>query len=411
MKKRILGIVASVALLAMSGSNLWATNGAQLIGFTAINESLGGSGTAAPQDVSTILLNPAGLTELPMRADFTVDFAFPKSQMNSSAAPAGNPAGVSNSIDDTVVLPGGGFTTPTPLFKGDDGEKKLFVGVAILPTAGFSVDYPTSRLTPTVTANAYDTHTFYGLLKIVPSAAYKINDKLSVGVAVHVDHAQFSTNSALPGTFAQTSGADRTDDAFGIGVGVGVLYKAFDFLSAGVSYTSEQFMKDFGLYKDLLPQGLNFPQQVNAGLAWTPIDKLLVNTDFRWINWSGATGAFGTSVANGGLGWQDQYIALIGAQYQPFDFLVLRAGYNYGRSPIPSGSVFASQLAIPIGEQHATAGVGFKLGKMFDVDFSYVRTFSHTVTDNGSQLAGLGAGSFTTQSVNEVGVQFALNFF
>lgn len=393
------------AALFLHSSNLTALNGAQLTGFTAIHESLGGTGAARPQDTSTLLVNPAGLSELPFLVNFNLFLAWPKSQMDSSAAPAGNAAGLVTSNDDPVVLPGGAFTLPTPWL-----HEKIFLGAGIIPVAGFSVDYPASRLSAAITGNAYDTHTFYGLFKIVPAVAYKINDQWSVGLAVHVDRAQLETNSAVPGTLAETAGTDRGDGSFGIGVGVGVLYKPFDFLSAGLSYTSEQWMQEFERYQDLLPAGLNFPQQVNAGLSVKPIDKLIINTDFRWINWSGAGGAFGTPPAAGGLGWQDQFIAMLGVQYQPLDFLILRSGYNYGRSAIPSGSLFASQLAIPIGEHHAGGGVGLILGKRVSLDFSYLRTFSNTVTDNGTQGGGAGGGAFTRQSVHQMNTEIGLKF-
>ncbi len=389
----------------LTAGPLWALNGAQLPGFTAIHESLGGTGVARPQDTSTLLVNPAGLTELPLMANFNIFIAWPRTRMDTSAAPAGNSAGLVKSNDDTVILPGGALNYPTPWF-----HEKLFVGIGLLPVAGFSVDFPTSRLSSTITANAYDTHTFYGLFKIVPGVAYKINDHWSVGLAIHIDHAQLETNSAVPGTFAETAGTDRGNGAFGIGFGIGVLYKPLDILSVGVAYTTEQWMQDFQRYKDLLPKGLNFPQQLTAGLSVKPMEKLFVNTDFHWINWSGATGGFGTSVASGGLGWRDQFIAKIGVQYQPLDFLTLRAGYNYGRSAIPPSSLFASELAIPIGEHHIGGGFGIRMGKHARVDFSYMHTLSKTVTDNGTQLAGAGAGAFTRQSVDqmntEIGVQF-----
>jgi long-chain fatty acid transport protein len=397
-------LTAAFSLLLFS-PNLWALNGAQLTGFTAIHESLGGTGVAWPQDTSTLLVNPAGLTRLPRLVNFNLFLAWPKSQMDTSAAPAGNAAGLATSDDDPVVLPGGAFNFPTPWL----GER-IFIGAGILPVAGFSVDYPSSRLSAAITGNAYDTHTFYGLFKIVPAAAFRIDDRWSVGLAVHIDHAQLETNSAVPGTLAETAGTDRGDGSFGIGVGIGVLYQPFDFLSAGLSYTTEQWMQEFERYQDLLPAGLNFPQQLNVGLSVKPIEKLLVNTDFRWINWSGAGGAFGTPVAAGGLGWQDQFIAMLGLQYQPLDFLVLRSGYNYGRSAIPADSLFASQLAIPIGEHHVGGGLGLSLGKNVRLDFSYLRTFSNTVTDTGVQGGGAGIGAFTRQSVHQMNTEIGLTF-
>ncbi len=406
MHRRRLFLGGALAAILLAGvHNLWALNGAQLTGYTAVNESLGGTGVARPQEISTVLVNPAGLTELPRRVDFNILLAWPKSQMDTSAAPAGNAGGLGTSNDDPIILPGGGFSIPTPWW----GER-IYLGVAILPTAGFSLDYPTSRLTAAATGNTFDTHTYYGVLKITPSVAFRLTDQWSVGLAVHVNHSQLETNSAVPGILTETTGADRGDGSFGLGLGIGVLYKPFDFLQAGVSYTTEQWMQEFERYQDLLPAGLNFPQQINVGLSVEPIKKLIINTDFRWINWSGAGGGFGTPVAAGGLGWRDQYVAMMGIQYAPWDFLRLRTGYNYGRSAIPSGSVFSTQLAIPIGEHHLGGGVGFKIGEKIDVDISYLHTLSKTVTDDGTQGGGLGVGAFTRQSVNQMNTQIGMRF-
>lgn len=390
---------------SLIGADLWALNGAQLTGFTAIHESLGGTGVARSQDTSTLLVNPAGMTELPFLVNFNIFLGWPKTQMDTSGAAAGNAGGLTTSNDDPVIMPGGALSYPTPWF-----DEKFFIGIGVVPVAGFSVDFPISRLSAAITGNAYDTHTFYGLFKVVPAAAYKINEKWSVGLAIHVDHAELETNSAVPGTFGPTAGGDRGDGAFGFGIGLGVLYKPLDILSVGLSYTTEQWMQEFERYQDILPSGLNFPQQLTAGVSVRPMERLLVNTDFHWINWSGAGGGFGTPVAAGGLGWQDQFIAKIGVQYQPLDFLTLRTGYNYGRSAIPSSSLFASQLAIPIGEHHLGGGVGFKIGKHVDLDFSYLHTLSNTVTDDGTQSAGAGAGAFTRQSVNQMNTEIGVRF-
>lgn len=394
-------------LLMILPCRVFALNGAQLTGFTAINESLGGTGVAMPQDTSTLLVNPAGLALLPRRVDFNVLLAFPHARMDTSAAPLGNPATASGVTgnDDPVILPGGSFNYPTPLL-----NEKLYVGMGIVPVAGFSLDYPSSRVA--AAADAYDTHTFYGLLKVIEGAAYKINDQWAVGLALHVDHAQLETDSAAPPALAQTTGRGRGDGAFGIGFGVGVTYQPFDYLSAGVSYTSEQWMQDFERYTDIMPQGLNFPQQVTAGLSVKPLKKLLVNTDFRWINWSGATGGFGTAASVGGLGWQDQYIGMLGIQYEALDWMTLRAGYNYGRSAIPARSLFASQLAAPITNHHIGGGVGVRLSEKLKLDFSYLRSLSNTVTDDGTSglVIGGGANASTTLSVNQMSTQVELLF-
>ncbi|MDH4129736.1 MAG: outer membrane protein transport protein, partial [Spirochaetota bacterium] len=64
MKKLILiflGLILIISL-TLADSNIWATNGAQMIGVGPVSRAMGGTGIANPQDgVSAIYLNPAGM--------------------------------------------------------------------------------------------------------------------------------------------------------------------------------------------------------------------------------------------------------------------------------------------------------------------------------------------------------------
>jgi long-chain fatty acid transport protein len=55
--------------------------------------------------------------------------------------------------------------------------------------------------------------------------------------------------------------------------------------------------------------------------------------DVKWINWSDADGYKD-------FDWNDQWVFAIGGQYQPIPKLVLRAGYNYGKTPVDDNDGF-----------------------------------------------------------------------
>ncbi|MBI4224654.1 MAG: outer membrane protein transport protein, partial [Deltaproteobacteria bacterium] len=264
------GLRAALFAAALGFSlNLYALNGAQLIGFSATTASMGGAGAAAaPQEGSVMITNPAGLTEISRGVSFNFLLGFPRSQANTTAATLGNTVGNQVSNDDPVILPSGNVVLP---FLDD----RLHVGVGAFQIAGFGNDYARSPAAPGTTGNNYSTHSLYGLLKIVTAAAYEYNEKLSIGLGIHVNQQQLESNSAVLPTLTQTTGIDRSDRSFGAGVGVGILYKLSDLIHLGASYTSEQFMNEFSRYQDLFPRGLNYPQQANIGAAFYPIEGLL----------------------------------------------------------------------------------------------------------------------------------------
>ncbi|MBI2345427.1 MAG: outer membrane protein transport protein [Deltaproteobacteria bacterium] len=363
-----------------------------MIAVGAVHRALGGAGVARPLDSTAILLNPAGLCGMGDQFDLGLTVGFPNNVMDSSTAVLGNPQAVNaQSDDDGALLPN------ASMVMGLGTEDRWALGLGIVATSGFGVDYAVSRLG--AAANGFDTADRYGLVKLIPAVAYRINDQWRVGASAHINYAFFQSNT-WTGTaaFAQTAGRSRFDPAVGIGGEIGIRYlPPIKWLEAGITYTTRQYFEAFDRYADVLPDGFDMPQQVAAGLALTPVEGLLILTDFRWINWGGV-GLLGTSpaAASPGLGWRDQYVAAIGAQY---DFaarrklpLTVRAGYNYGRSIISPGAVFTNLLVPGMIEHHITGGLSYDLSEKVGVDVAYAWLPAKTVTDDGSAVpAGAGA--------------------
>lgn len=369
-----------------------ASNGLRTISSGPRSLGIGGAGVAYDPTSNTIIINPAGMNDVGNQFDLNFTVAFPQTNMGSSlAAPTGNPDAVNvGGFDDGVLLPAG-----SAVFSFMDG--KLALGVGAFFTAGFSVDFPVSRFNSAITGNLYDRSGRYGNLKVLPSASYKILDNLSIGVGLDINYAFFQSDSATlqPG-LPETAGTNRTDSALGIGGRIGLLYKPIKMLRIGVTYVTRQHFQQFERYTDLINGGLDLPQEVAFGLAVEPFSGFMVQTDFRWLNWSGA-GFLGQDLALGGVEWRDQYIFAGGINYdfyKHFDFpLQLRVGYNYGRSPITPKNAFRN-LIIPLNiENHITVGFSFDLNKNLGMDAAYIHEFANTVTDNGTGNPA-GAGSF-----------------
>jgi len=366
-----------------------ASNGLRVIGFGPDALGIGGAGVAYDRTSYSILSNPAGMNDAGNRADFNFTVAFPDTFMGTSGALAGNPDAVrAEGTDDPAFIPGAAVVWRA--------SSKISLGVATMPTAGFQVEFPVSRFNSAITGNQYDRSGRYGNIKIAPGASYKIRDNLSVGVALDINYAFFHTDSAIiaPG-FPETSGHSRFDSAMGIGGRVGVLYKPFKWMQGGALYQTRQHFQRFERYHDLIDTGLDLPQEVNAGLAFFPIDGLTVMGDFRWINWD--SGFLGRNLAQGGLDWRDQYVFAGGVAY---DFepklaipATIRVGFNHGRNPIRSRAAFQNALTPLVIEDHLTAGFSFEVNEHIGMDGAYIREFESHVTQ-GADGSPTGRNAF-----------------
>lgn len=390
-----------ILALLMCASPALASNGLQVIGSGPISLGMGGAGVAKPQTSNGLYINPAGIVGLDYQTDLAFTVAFPDNYMGSSNAVAGNPDAVSTAgIGDAAFFPGGSI-----VFKAF-GSDRLSLGVGAIPNSGFQVEFPVSRFNSAITNNLYDRSGRFGNVKILPGFGFKILDNLKFGGALDINYAFFQTDSAtLSLGFPETMGSSRYDSALGIGGRVGIIYQPIDMLSIGVMYVTRSHQQQFRRYADLIPTGLDLPQQVHAGIALEPFEGALMLADFRWLNWE--QGFLGTSLANGGTQWRDQYTFATGFQYNflpKVGFpLTMRMGYNYGNSPITGSNAFRNLLIPTVIEHHLTVGMSLDLTEHIGFDAAYIKEFQNTILDDGTGNP-TGAGSFVGTSVNAFSV-------
>jgi len=145
---------------------------------------------------------------------------------------------------------------------------------------------------------------------------------------------------------------------------------------------------------------LNMPQQVSFGVSLAHVFEsglgILVAADVRWLEWSRTwksldgrltdgesvelnelTGdASGSLALDVPLDWNDQLVFAGGIAVSPLDWLVVRAGYNYGKNPVPSNTVQPTTPAIL--EHHAMIGVGVHV-RRFEFSLAWEHAFENTV--------------------------------
>ncbi len=400
-RRRVLLPVVAVALMITAIQTAWATDGHQLIGIGALQEANGGAGVASPKDSTWVLLNPAGIVDLDRRFDFSFEYFRPYRYIEPHGLILPNSAAGRMQDDGAFPIPAMGLIFP-------HGQGAF--GVGLFAVNGMGVDYRNSRtIIPRIFGQNFDRRTQYGVMKLSLAYAYKFDNGWALGVSANLDYERFKTDMLTLG-FWETSGKNNWDDGFGGGLTVGV-YKNWDRWSLGAAYTTPQWVQTFDKYKDLLPDPLDLPQTVQAGVSFkaTPDVELLL--DYKFINWTGVN-QIARAPIQGGFGWKDQHVVKAGVNWTVNPKWTLRSGVSYGNSPITDKAVFANALFPAITELSATAGVSYAITENSDIHFTYEHAFGNTLTDSGKGdlFSLVGKGTKIHLDENCFTVQYSYKF-
>jgi len=381
MKKNIafsfLGIVAAMFIAV----NANATNGMRMIGFGPVQDSMGGVSVGLPLDAASILTNPAGMSVLPGRIDFGASYFKPS--VDYKATGGANGAEIDSDRGGSPV-PAFGLIVPL-------GDKFKF-GVGAYGVAGMGVDY---------SANLYGsvTYTSYSQMRFAPALSYKINDIVSVGVALNVMYATMEFNAASAFSQLPHMGAS----SLGYGATIGVLVKPTDMIQIGLAYETKSFFQDFSFNTSAGEDKIEFdqPEIATIGIGIKPVKDLLIGFDIEWINWSETNGqnlpkytTNSSSAMPWNLNWSDQFVYKLGVQYTVNPTVVLRAGYNYGKMPLDSNRAFENIAFPAVSEHHFTAGMGINFNKQFTLNIGGM--YSPSAKIDGSNMTQ-GISSYDTE--------------
>ncbi|MBI5582608.1 MAG: outer membrane protein transport protein [Deltaproteobacteria bacterium] len=396
--KKLLQIMFLVGLAAVWAAPALATNGDILIGVGPISRSMGGVGIAAPQDaISAVFSNPAAMCFGPYCPASEFNFAGTLFAPKVDAkVQLGGQSIKADSHENVYAIPAIGISTPItksmPLWR---------FGLAAYGVSGLGVDYRDTSLDQQRFANfggfplIAGEYTSLQIMKFAPAISFEPDPRISFGLAAHINYAMLDLGSG-------------TSTDYTYGVQLGVLYKPLDKLSLGATYITPQ-KNTFDRVKDFNGDGardsfdLEAPQQAGLGVAYDILpNKLLVEIDGKWINWSGAAGYKE-------FDWEDQWVFGLGAQYRATDKLILRAGYNYANNPVKShngwnglapqnvqGKIMPTYyyetfrtIGFPaVTKSHITLGLGYEFTPRFSVNVGYTYGFGETITGTGTALNG-----------------------
>jgi long-chain fatty acid transport protein len=399
---RPLRLLAAAAIAALAGPAL-ATNGMRMIGFSPVQNSMGGVGVGATLDGGAALTNPAGMTELGRRLDLSLTWFQPSVDYKATGAAPGFVAqdGVKLTSDrGGSPIPNVGFILP--LGSG------FTAGLGAFGVGGMGVDYK---------SNLYGgrTLTSYQNLRLAPAVAYKLNDAFSVGLTANLSWAQMKFDVASG--FGQVP--HDTSNAFGAGATIGLKVTPVKDLAIGLAYETRTDFSDFKFtipaHNAMTPTGpvpvpggtdaLSFdqPAVASAGLAYRVAPPLLLAFDVEWINWSDVMGNNKPAYTNNtqltgampfNMGWSDQVVFKIGAEVEAAHGVKVRAGFDYGKNPLKASRAFENIAFPAVAESHITLGLGFAFNDQLALNVGGM--YAPNVKISGANAQEQGIASYET---------------
>lgn len=412
----------AIASLLMAAMPVYATNGYFLPGFGIRSQGMG-VGIAYGRDSLSTAANPANAVNTGMRGD--MGFAvFNPERHAAVGSDAGQVSpflfnGSSESESKYFIMPEMGFSMPL--------DDRLHVALAVVGNGGMNTTYPSNLFSYFGVVPPKDSKLGVDMMQLlVPiTAAYKLNENHAFGASLVLAETRFRAYGLDAfKLFDQSFGYSITADpdhltnqgfdySYGAGIRLGWLGNFMDDrLTVGLTYASKTYMTKFDKYRGLFAEQGDFdiPENYGIGIAIKPVKNLVIAADVMRINYSNVASVgnmgpglpYGTagvySIANPaqetgndqgmGFGWHDQTVYKLGVQYGVNNRLLVRAGYNYGRTPIPNDQLTFNVLAPATVERHYSVGFTYRANENLEVTGSYMYAASHSQKNINQSILG-----------------------
>ncbi len=392
MKKAIFALLLGL-IFSLSADKAFAA-GSGAFRIEVVDAAAMGKGAAVvaqADNPSAIYYNPAGMTQLDGKLNISLGASiiqpFTTYKNNS-----GNETDMRRQI----------FTIPNILAVSNLGLEKFAFGIGTTSNWGTGTYWAEDSFSKYVaTKSDFNTQT------VMFSGAYDINDNLSIGVSADYVKSNINKKKKVDNVISEDGDFQlKGKDNSSWGYRLSSLYKLNKKHSFGIMYRSPIDIKFKGkLYIDNLNPaiygGYNFgstyetevtskmtlPQSILLGYCYKPDDKWRFEFDVEWMDWASIqeekidypseTDATRLSILNNGnpvpKDWHSTFSYAIGTEYKINDFLKLRGGYFFHKSPIP-GTNFEPSLPDATSNS-VTVGAGINLNKNTTLDFAYAAMF------------------------------------
>lgn len=408
--------IPTLMLIAFAGS-------ASASGFQLLEQNLSGLGNAyagsaaVAENASTIYYNPAGMTQLQDReisgglAAIGPSFKFDNNGSNVGAL---QNTGEGGDAGGWAALPNGYASWAI--------NKDVYVGVGVGAPFGLKTEYD-SQWIGAAQATMFEIKTY----NINPSLAYRINDKVSIGVGLNWQRLEAGYDRAR--TIAQPTVPvvlRLEDDAWGWNAGA--LFNVSPTTKVGLSYRSAM---EYEVTGDLSVSGvkaadakasIKLPDTAILSVTQQLSDKWQMLGDISWTGWSSipkvdimnATTGSSIPLQTLDTDFRDTWRVALGATYKYSDAWKLKYGIAYDQTPVKAAET--RLVSMPDNDRvWLSFGAQWTPDKKSAVDFgvAYIHVKDSEINNNqgtaAAPLRGLVVGEYTG-SIWVLGAQYSMSF-
>ncbi len=334
---------------------------------------------ARAQDPSTLFTNPAGMSLLPgsqFQAGAQLIYGNVEFSPDAGTGPL---LGTESGGNAVGAMPAGSLFFTYAL------SERFSVGVGVLSYFGLAQDYDDNW------AGRYYLHKGSLLgLSFMPAVSFKATDWLSIGAGLNAMNGYLDTEVAVR-TLTPTDGQlELSDDTWGFGANVGLLFTPAKGSRLGVTYLSpvdldfatRPTFSNLGALGGALfanpPQldlGMTVPQSVMGSLYHELNSTWALLANVGWQNWNrfgyvevGVDSATATSLTKA-LDYQDTWHTAVGAQYRVSEDWLLSAGLAYDSSAVSDEN---RTVALPMGETYRFGlGAQWRVSRAINLGVAY----------------------------------------
>lgn len=390
----LLKLTAAATLITLTAPNAHATNGMNQESYGAKAGGMGGASVAYDSRNSGMMNNPATLALRPDGWDFGIGFTVLQPDVSAQLGAPNGPNFASS---------GSSYLMPSLSLIRKQGA--FAYGVGISAQGGMGSEY-SGDFAAALTQNQLNApqRSEIGFVRLMLPLAYQVNEALTIAGQIDYGIVTLDLKMLDPATGGYVSVSDNSRfngqmKGQGWGYTLGVHYTINPEFSVGAVYHSQTRLSDLtgsGTINNTIPTDFRvvdfqWPANYTVGAAWNIQPNWMLTADIKRLLWSSTMKNFNFGpegyVSPMPMNWQDQTVFMIGTQYKITPDIALRAGFNYGKNPIPSDTL--NYLFPAITEKHYTLGVGWDLHHGHSIAASFMYAPKVEQTGTGALNTGL----------------------
>ncbi|MFG1464362.1 outer membrane protein transport protein [Xanthobacter sp. DSM 24535] len=358
-----------------------------------LGSAFAGSAAGGGAGLASMYWNPAAISFAPgLSAEGNITYIAPHASIDVAGARSALGTNLGNVGVGDIVDNG---TLPTSYISY--AWDRWAVGLAVTSPYGLITDAPCNW-----SGRYYGCYSRIFDMNATASAAYKVNEWLTLGGGVVINYIDAKLNQAqiLSGAPRYLQGAAEVNgDDFAAGFTLGALFTLRPGTTIGVGYRSGLDQNLNGSTTLSLPTGnvlgkapttagLNLPDQVTASLRSQLDPRWTVLGTVEWTNWSKlqelVIEPVGSNPSILSMHWQDGWFFSGGLEYQWDPKLALRAGIAYEISPVTDE--YRTPRLPDSNRLWLSAGLTYAWTENLSIDLAYSHIFGETGSINLSPL-------------------------